>query len=330
MLQNNLHSDIYELISKKLADTLSLEETAQLNLLLKEEQNQQLFEQAQKIWNTTQAQKIDVDTEKALNKVNKRIYSKREEKSSKFNFSQWAGIAASILLIIGGLVVFYKINSPQLATITAINKEAHSKSLNLADGSLVELNQNSTLTYPKSFGDKTRDVRLEGEGYFSIKRNEQKPFIVHTKFTDIKVLGTSFYIKISKKKVEVTVESGKVMVINQQNKKQFVTLTKGQKSVFNNSSSTFKEDNIDPNDLFWKTRTLHFNQTNIKEVVAVLNKNYDQAFMIDSSFSDSILTLTRTFENQSVLQISNIISATLDISITQENDKIIFKSLKGH
>jgi ferric-dicitrate binding protein FerR (iron transport regulator) len=65
----------------------------------------------------------------------------------------------------------------------------------LEDGSEVQLNPNSTISYPEHFGQKTRTVYLKGEAFFSIKRNPAKPFVVHTGELVTEVLGTSFTIK---------------------------------------------------------------------------------------------------------------------------------------
>jgi ferric-dicitrate binding protein FerR (iron transport regulator) len=60
---------------------------------------------------------------------------------------------------------------------------------------VVQLNPNSTISYPEHFGQKTRTVYLKGEAFFNIKRNPAKPFVVHTGDLVTEVLGTSFTIK---------------------------------------------------------------------------------------------------------------------------------------
>jgi len=66
----------------------------------------------------------------------------------------------------------------------------------LSDGTVVWLNAGSRLSYPENFGNSNqRVVSLDGEGYFEVTRNTSKPFIVETRHSRIKVLGTSFNIK---------------------------------------------------------------------------------------------------------------------------------------
>jgi hypothetical protein len=64
----------------------------------------------------------------------------------------------------------------------------------LADGSAVHLNAWSSLRFPFSFSGKVREVFLSGEAYFTIAQKAEKPFIVHSGSTAVKVLGTSFNI----------------------------------------------------------------------------------------------------------------------------------------
>ena len=90
--------------------------------------------------------------------------------------------------------------------------------LMLADGTKVWLNSQSRLTFPAAFGGETRDVQLDGEGYFVVKADEEHPFIVKTGRYDVRVLGTEFNViayasdsvwraALLKGKVEITGQS---------------------------------------------------------------------------------------------------------------------------
>jgi transmembrane sensor len=76
-----------------------------------------------------------------------------------------------------------------------ISKPGERKSFQLPDGSKVMLNAGSTLGIPTDFNHSRRDIYLEGEAYFDVTKDAQKPFIIHTSRMDIKVLGTAFNIK---------------------------------------------------------------------------------------------------------------------------------------
>ncbi len=66
--------------------------------------------------------------------------------------------------------------------------------LRLTDGTKVWLNSRSTLTFPGDFKGDTRQVRLDGEGYFAVTKNVEQPFIVETNRCNVKVLGTEFNV----------------------------------------------------------------------------------------------------------------------------------------
>lgn len=66
--------------------------------------------------------------------------------------------------------------------------------LTLTDGTKVWLNAKTTFTFPNKFTANSRNVILDGEGYFDVTKNTDKPFIVETKEYNIKVLGTEFNV----------------------------------------------------------------------------------------------------------------------------------------
>lgn len=76
--------------------------------------------------------------------------------------------------------------------ITIVMPYGKQSRLELSDGSIVQINAGSKISYPASFVGKTRDVYLCGEAYFDVKTNKQNPFIVHTTDMDVWVTGTTF------------------------------------------------------------------------------------------------------------------------------------------
>lgn len=76
-----------------------------------------------------------------------------------------------------------------------VTKKGSRSQVLLPDGSKVWLNAGSKLDYPGQFNGKTRDVQLQGEAYFEVMKDNEKPFYVHTHAFDIKVLGTGFNVR---------------------------------------------------------------------------------------------------------------------------------------
>lgn len=97
------------------------------------------------------------------------------------------------------------------------NKGSRSRSL-LPDGTTVWLNAGSKLHYENDFNGPTREVRLEGEAFFDVVKQPDRPFIVHTSGIDIRVLGTAFNVKSYPEDttVETTLYRGLVHVSRQE------------------------------------------------------------------------------------------------------------------
>ena len=99
-----------------------------------------------------------------------------------------------------------------------ISVEYGSKSqILLPDGTKVKLNSGSTLTYPSQFDGGMRKVQLEGEAFFNVAKETDRPFFVNTGSIAIKVLGTAFNVKSYTEEniIETTLESGAIEIYNE-------------------------------------------------------------------------------------------------------------------
>ncbi len=88
--------------------------------------------------------------------------------------------------------------------------------IQLPDGTQVWINSGSKLTYSGTFKGSLREVFLDGEAYFDVVHDAERPFIVHTSNIDIKVLGTAFNVKAYDvdKSIEATLIHGSIEVVN--------------------------------------------------------------------------------------------------------------------
>jgi len=125
---------------------------------------------------------------------------------------------AAVVLFISSVAAFFYYKSTRFSTvqyvITTVPRGQKMK-LTLSDGSTVVLNAGSKIRYPKTFNQKTRNVTLlNGEAFFDVKHDDEKPFVVETPGTQTQVLGTTFNVQAYQefKEVKVTVVSGKVAV----------------------------------------------------------------------------------------------------------------------
>lgn len=122
-------------------------------------------------------------------------------KNNVFRMIRRIAAAAVLIGLIASGVWLMSSNNSAKDGITNIHKnEVFARSgtkskLQLPDGTTVILNSDSRLYYNKNFNDNLREVSLEGEAYFDVVKNTDRPFIVHTSGIDIRVVGTAFNVK---------------------------------------------------------------------------------------------------------------------------------------
>jgi transmembrane sensor len=234
-------------------------------------------------------------------------------------------VAASILILIGvGLAAFYLTNIFNKEYLVYTSGDTIKKII-LTDSSFIWLNENSQLKVPGNFSGNHRDVALDGEAYFEIKRNEDSPFKIHAGNTVVKVLGTSFNIRVEKSSgdVSVIVKSGKVAFYRMRSPWNSKTLTAGSMGryvVQNNDLASLA--NTDRNFLSWKTGILTFKDTPLSEVCGTLSAYYKTD--IKTEVNDSGLTLTGSFQNERLEEVLNTLELTLNIEAKNTQKGIVF------
>lgn len=233
-------SRIYYLISTFLTKGLTKEEESELKVLLQESSNKEYFQQLYSIdliaRNTKRYRDLDPVFEGIIARINEDSETDVEPKIRriKHNFT-WRSIAASIIFLIAfGIGMYYLGEKNINDTIMADNNAStiqvplgSQSTISLPDGSIVTLNSGSTIRYSNSFGKKDRELQLEGEAFFEVFRNEEKPFIVYAKKSAIEVLGTTFNVKAygDEDFLETTLVEGSVRVtpdINDISRKKIV------------------------------------------------------------------------------------------------------------
>lgn len=193
----------------------------------------------------------------------------------------------------------------------------------LSDGSLVTLNKNSVLEFPSKFGDNQRQVVLaRGEAFFNVTPNKEKPFLIKSGRILIRVIGTSFNVKLKNGDVEVIVESGRVQVSKGERK---IFLEPGEKIVVSDQTDELQKE-ITPDLLYnyYRTREFVADDTPLWRMVQALNEAYDSQIIIKNPAIRD-LPLNTTFKNESLEDILQVISRTFKITIEKKRNEIILK-----
>jgi transmembrane sensor len=197
----------------------------------------------------------------------------------------WLGAAAAVLLAAIGLFLYLK-QAPAKLLVANVDHATNSsknitagdghKSIKLPDGSTVILNSNSSLQFATPFIGKTREVILNGEGYFDIKHDRAHPFIVHTGKIITTVLGTAFDISAYPgQKVIVSVTRGKVSVSDDKNK-MLALLTPDQQVYYSQATKVASQQPIiAQKTIEWVKSDMQFTGMPFKELAERLSKRYD-------------------------------------------------------
>ena len=225
---------------------------------------------------------------------------------------------AAVVTILLAIGVFVK----SARTITIETDALSQKEIVLPDGSLVSLNYNSTIRYPKQFEKPHRTVYVDGIVFFEVKPDKDVPFIVETHNAQIFVVGTSFEVNtLEKDKVEVIVESGKVLLYGknkENNKRQQISLERGEKGLLD-KTQLYREANQNINYLSWKTKVIEFRETPLKEVIQTLGKTYNAKITFAQTGLEN-LKLTARFDNDNVETVLEIITYTFNLDV-EKNEK---------
>lgn len=238
----------------------------------------------------------------------------------------YIGIAASVtIMFTTGLLLYFMETANELPEMIVTTTDS-SRHLNLSDNSAVILNRNSSISYPESFSDQTREVNLvRGEAFFFVSPDSEKPFIVHTTFADIRVIGTTFNVVADEHRLLVGVNEGKVMLYNERDS---VTLVYGFTGEVNSSSKAIAvRDSTNVNDWVYATNRLVFKDTPLTQVIAAIEKSYPYSIRTATGNIKNC-KLTATFEKVSVEKMLYLIAETLNLSITR-NGKVFILEGEG-
>lgn len=249
-------------------------------------------------------------------------------KSSRTKITASNIFKIAAILIIGILlsVVVTKFDSKTPQYFEAFAPEGSISQMILPDNSIIFLNSGSNIKYSIGNGKGPREVFLSGEAWFQVTKNNKKPFIVHTAFYDVNVLGTEFNVKTypEDNTITTTLEKGSVRITTTDKFKihSNQVLKPGEQLVYNKEENSIKLKTVDTK-LFtsWKENKLIFINMSLKELIVLLERKYG----VDIEVSDeSILDFhyDGCLKNETIIEIMNIIKETLPIEYKIVGQKI--------
>lgn len=316
-----------ELITKKLSGEAGSKDLQSLEAWInKDDANLRLFEQYTMLWKKTgsihQMDSIDIDIEwdHFKNKTKTRS-PKTRPVSLQIVYRMAAAIIIGLLVGYSGLFIYKEVRFEKVIASSGIME------VKLPDGSNITLNAGSKIIFPKSFKRASRDIKLEGEGFFDVFSDPLRPFSVHSGDVIVEVLGTSFNVDASSddRSVSVVVTDGKVAVYRKSEKATAQHLAVGEKAEYSGKSGQLlKSENTDVNFNSYISRKIIFNNSGLDEIIKTLTRVYNKDFRLSiPETKDYVITVT--FDNKDLDYVLNTIGATLQLDFIHEGEQIIIR-----
>lgn len=251
------------------------------------------------------------------------------------NWRKYAAVAAVFVAVV--TVSFFSIRQYQESvayTAEAVaaplleTGDTEIKTVTLADGTRVTANANTRLSLVENqFNKKNREVWLDGEAYFDVTKNPDKPFIVYSRQLKTTVRGTSFNVKAYPEigETSITVREGRVEVAEKDGD-ALGLLTADKRIVYNETNRTHQiEDNAWNNDASWQERRLAVNGANIAELTLRLKQLYDVTLIVESGLPADTRFGLSFRQGASLTEVMEMIAELHEVNykITSDNQVII-------
>ncbi len=336
------HKDIDQKITNYLSGTHTAQERMDVEEWIQSsKENAFQIHEFQQFWKerTTDYKLIDHETQKSkiwsayLNQSNAPSLGKQRF----LNQSILVKIAAAILiLIIPTILIYQRISDREnnlaqvemSSEIVKYNPSGQKSQIKLPDGSTVWLNAESTLTYSGNFSTTFREVKLEGEAFFEIKRDTLRPFFVNTEKLQVSVLGTGFNVSTYKDDENITVAlihgSVKVMIDDEPNN---VVLSPGNALTYSKDTKThetlFFADDALLYDKYnsWRNGTLIFDDQDFDGFVQKISRWYGLEVTV-SGVPPHDWHIRASFQNEYLSNILEAISFNKDFDHELKDKKL--------
>lgn len=247
--------------------------------------------------------------------------------------------ALALIVVVAGPVVYVAMRknkdlsvSDESAKAMSVEKyvpKGERAKITLPDGSEVELNADSKLTYPSKFTGSSRDVQFTGEAFFRVQNDPKHPFHVISKNLAITVLGTSFNMECypNKNQTKVALVTGKVRLarisdpVEKHVLGEMLELTPSEMGVFNKSDLSLEKTKYDINDeTGWRQGIIVFKNADFTEIADRFDKVYN--IQLINSSHKTTFKFTGAFSTPSPEEIVKSICLSKKLSYTTNGNVI--------
>ena len=242
----------------------------------------------------------------------------RKERFSRTFIRRVAGFAAAAVLMLGAVIAidpldWMRAGDPSASASLASRLEYRTgrgerKDVVLPDGSTVCLNSETKLVVSENFGKNTREISFDGEGFFNIARDPERPFIIHSADDDYTVLGTSFNLQsYSREKFAVvTLHTG---CLQARVRKDVIILDPNEELQIDAENNTIakREVNVDDS-ISWINGRLVFSGLPLKDVANKLSRHFQVRINVHSDIANQ--QYTGVVDDETLEEALNMIAET--------------------
>lgn len=315
-----------------------------------DKQLQEYLDDIESIWKVEPDWEIDVDVQRAWLQMQARLFSEKDQKSAHASHKASKHNISNLHATNSASTVFYKVAAVLVMGImlgigyflyedgtrhtdeqtvsmqTIATDKGEKANITFSDGTKMVLNSASEARFPQQFGSDKRKIELEGEAYFNVARNESSPFVVETRRTRVKVLGTKFNVRDWKGDAEadVVVNRGKVSVETADSVMGYdkVILKKNQQSILSEGQESIKVKDADSRKfMLWLERGMYFDNDSFKNVLRNLERRYAVSFRVeDKTLLD--VNYTGEFRDVDLDKVLKVLSATIGVEFHKNKEVI--------
>ena len=193
----------------------------------------------------------------------------------------------------------------------------------LGDGTKIWLNSASSLNYPVQFAEKERCVELDGEAYFEVTPDPERPFIVKSGGVQTRVLGTAFNFSAyrGENASTITLLTGKVAVSAPGHAERVLLPGQQLKYDAENRKTVIKE--VDAEDfVVWKDGLFLFNDCGLEEIIPRLSRWYGVTFHYDREKFGDLKFYIKTRRYEDIGTILNLLKLTENVTYSIEGNEV--------
>ena len=288
-----------KLITRYLQNKLTDEEAKELKDWLERDPiNRTIFENIVSHWRIS-----NQEVEEVKARVRRKVTKTSGDFEKKGRRNTYLRIAA---LLIAGLSLSFIIHTLNVFSDNNFIQKTAARGeklvFELPDGSTVTLNSGSTVKYREKFSSTHRNITLNGEAYFDVARDPNRPFSVMTGKLQAKVLGTSFNVRsyAEESNATVAVKNGKVAVCSEVSSDSLI-LHAEDIAVYQGESQRIKKEHIAHSESVfgWTERTLSFEDLTFNEITTLVSRWYDVDF-VEETRVDRKKLFTATYKDPSL------------------------------